>query len=186
MLDLPVQGTWLAGQAGASEFTNLHNTNTHRYAIDVLKLGPDGRLVHASELVVTNWYGHDERVYAPADGQVVKVVDGFNCGPIGNRDMVNRGGSHVVIDIGDDRQVLLAHVVTGSAAVEEGETVSSGALIGRVGNWGNSDAPHLHLHVQTELETEVRFRLRSMLRKRWLFWTAVVNGELIRNDWHMG
>jgi hypothetical protein len=180
VLDLPVQGMWLAGHAGATTFTNLHTT--HPYAIDVLKLGPDGRLMDGSDLVVTNWYGYDEPVYAPADGQVIEVVDGLPCGPIGNRDTVHPGGNHVVIDIGNDRQVLLAHLVAGSLAVEEGEVVTSGTLIGRVGNSGNSEAPHLHLHVQSASETGVPFRFRSMQRKRWLFWTGVTNGYLIRND----
>jgi hypothetical protein len=184
VLDLPVRGTWLAGHAGATKFTNLHTT--HPYAIDILKLGPDGRLMDGSDLVVTNWYGYDEPVYAPADGLVVKVVDGLPCGPIGNRDTVNPGGNHVVIDIGNDRQVLLAHLVAGSVAVEEGEVVTSGTLIGRVGNSGNSDAPHLHLHVQSASETGLPFRFRSMQRKRWLFWTEVTNGYLIRNDWFRG
>jgi hypothetical protein len=184
VLDLPVRGTWLAGHAGASEITNIHTT--HRYAIDVLKLGPDGRLVAGSDLVVTNWYGYGQPVYAPADGQVIKVVDGLPCGSIGNRDLANPGGNHVVIDIGNDRQVLLAHLVAGSVAVEDREYVVSGALIGRVGNSGNSEAPHLHLHVQSASETMVPFRFRSMERKRWLFWTEVTNGYLIRNDWFRG
>jgi hypothetical protein len=181
VLDLPVRGTWLAGHAGASELTNFHST--HRYAIDVLKLGPDGRLVDGSDLVVTDWYGYEEPVYAPADGQIIEVVDDLPCGPIGNRDTVNPAGNHVVIDIGNDRQVLLAHLAAGSVAVEEGEYVTSGALIGRVGNSGNSEAPHLHVQVQSASETMIPFRFRSMQRKRWLFWTEVTNGYLLRNDW---
>jgi hypothetical protein len=181
VLDLPVRGTWLAGHAGASEFTNFHPPIYH-YAIDVLKLGPDGRLVDGSDLVVTNWYGYDEPAYAPADGQIVKVVDDLPCGPIGNRDRVSPAGNHVVIDIGNGRQVILAHLVAGSIAVEEGEYVRSGVLIGRVGNSGNSEAPHLHVHVESASETTVPFRFRSMQRRRWLFWTEVTNGYLIRND----
>jgi hypothetical protein len=181
LLDLPVQGTWLAGHAGATKVTNLHTT--HQYAIDLLKLGPDGRLMVGSDLVVTNWYGYGEPVYAPADGQVVTVVDGLPDGPIGNGDRAHPAGNHVVIDIGNDRQVLLAHLIAGSVAVEEGEVVTSGALIGRVGNSGNSEAPHLHVHVQSASQIGVPFRFRSMQRKRWLFWTDVTNGYLIRNDW---
>jgi hypothetical protein len=180
VLDLPVRGTWLAGHAGATTFTNLHTT--HPYAIDILKLGPDGRLMDGSDLVVTNWYGYDEPVYAPADGQIVEVVDDLPCRPIGNGDTVHPAGNHVVIDIGNDKQVLLAHLVAGSVAVEEGEYVTSGALIGRVGNSGNSEAPHLHLHVQSASETGLPFRFRLMQRKRWLFWIDVTNGYLIRND----
>jgi murein DD-endopeptidase MepM/ murein hydrolase activator NlpD len=135
---------------------------------------------------VTNWYGYDEPVYAPADGQIVKVVDGFPCRPIGDGDGANPAGNYVVIDIGNDRQVLLAHLAAGSVAVEEGEYVASGALIGRVGNSGNSEAPHLHLHVQSASEAGLPFRFRSMQRKRWLFWRDVTNGALIRNDWFRG
>jgi hypothetical protein len=180
LLDLPVRGTWLAGHAGASKLTNIHTT--HPYAIDVLKLGPDGRLVDGSDLVVTNWYGYGEPVYAPADGQVVQVVDGSPCRPIGNGDTVHPAGNHVVIDIGNDRQILLAHLAAGSVAVVEGEVVTSGTLIGRVGNSGNSEAPHLHLHVQSTSETGLPFRFRSIQLRRWLFWTEVTNSYLIRND----
>jgi hypothetical protein len=180
VLDLPVRGTWLAGHAGASEVTNFHTTR--RYAVDVLKLGPDGRLVDGSDLVVANWYGYQAPVYAPADGRIVKAVDGLPCGPIGNRDTVNPAGNHVVIDIGNDRQVFLAHLVAGSVVVEEGAYVTSGTLIGRVGNSGNSEAPHLHVHVQSASGTMVPFRFRSMQRERWLFWTEVTDGYLIRND----
>jgi murein DD-endopeptidase MepM/ murein hydrolase activator NlpD len=76
--------------------------------------------------------------------------------------------------------------MAGSVAVEEGEVVTSGVLIGRVGNSGNSEAPHLHLHVQSASESGIPFRFRSMQRKRWLFWTDVTNGYLIRNDWFRG
>jgi len=181
VLDLPVRGTWLAGHAGATRLTNIHTT--HLYAIDVLKLGPDGRMMDGSDLVVTNWYGYGEPVYAPADGRIVKVVDGFPCRPIGDGDSAHPAGNHVVIDIGNDRQVFLAHLRAGSIAVEEGAYVTLGTLIGQVGNSGNSEAPHLHIHVQTASETTVPFRFRAMQRKRWLFWTDVKDGYLIRNDW---
>jgi hypothetical protein len=181
VLDLPVRGTWLAGHAGASKITNFHTT--YRYAIDVLKLGPDGRLVDGSDLVVTNWYGYGEPVYAPADGQIVKVVDGFPSRPIGDGDNVNPAGNYVVIDIGNNRQVVLAHLMEGSVGVAEGEFVTSATMIGRVGNSGNSEAPHLHLHVQSASEIGIPFRFHSMQLKRWLFWTDVTDGYLIRNDW---
>ena len=43
LLELPVRGIWLARHAGASRITNGHHPR-HAYAIDILKLGPDGRL----------------------------------------------------------------------------------------------------------------------------------------------
>jgi hypothetical protein len=181
VLDLPVHGTWLAGHAGASNITNFHTT--HRYAIDILKLGPDGRLINGSDLIVSDWYSYGAPVYAPADGQVIKAIDGFPCVPIGNTDTINRAGNHVVIDIGNNRQILLAHLKAGSVAVDEGEYVTSGMLIGRVGNSGNSTAPHLHLHVQSTSGNMIPFRFHTMQRKRWIFWINVKNSYLIRNDW---
>ncbi len=180
-LDLPVRGTWLAGHAGASEITNFHKTQP--YAIDILKIGPGDRLVDGDDMVLTNWYGYDEPVYAPADGQIVNAVDSFPSRPIGNGDKVNLAGNYVVIDIGNDRQVLLAHLKAGSVVVEEGEVVTSGTLIGRVGNSGNSEAPHLHLQVQDVSGTGIPIRFRSMHRMRWLFWIDITNSYLIRNDW---
>ena len=187
VLDLPVRGVWLAGHAGATRFTNVHKT--FPYAVDLLKLDPEGRLVDGDDRVVENWHAYGEPVYAPADGQVVEAVDGLPCRPIGEGDQVHPGGNHVLIAIdvaadvdGDSRQVMLAHLVAGSVAVEEGAYVTSGALLGRVGNSGNSEVPHLHLHVQSASGATFPFRFRSMRRKRWFFWRRVSNGYLIRND----
>jgi murein DD-endopeptidase MepM/ murein hydrolase activator NlpD len=38
-------------------------------------------------------------------------------------------------------------MIPGSVAVKEGERVVRGQVLGRVGNSGNSSAPHLHMHV---------------------------------------
>jgi murein DD-endopeptidase MepM/ murein hydrolase activator NlpD len=44
---------------------------------------------------------------------------------------------------------LYAHLVPGSASesVEVGQEISAGDVIGRLGNSGNTDAPHLHFHI---------------------------------------
>lgn len=42
---------------------------------------------------------------------------------------------------------LYAHLVPGSVAVSVGQVVSQGQLLGRLGNSGNTDGPHLHFHV---------------------------------------
>jgi murein DD-endopeptidase MepM/ murein hydrolase activator NlpD len=58
-------------------------------------------------------------------------------------------GNNVVEDIGGGRYVLYAHLKPGSipAWVREGVRLRAGELIGRVGNSGNSGAPHLHFQV---------------------------------------
>ncbi len=40
-----------------------------------------------------------------------------------------------------------AHLRPGSTTVKEGDLVTKGQIIGKLGNTGNTSAPHLHLHI---------------------------------------
>jgi murein DD-endopeptidase MepM/ murein hydrolase activator NlpD len=55
-------------------------------------------------------------------------------------------GNHVIIRHGNGWTTLYAHLLDGSLTVAEGQPVSKGQVIGRVGASGlpNSDADHLH------------------------------------------
>jgi hypothetical protein len=186
ILELPVRGTWLAGHGGASEITNGHLTLP--YAIDILKLGPDGRMYKGEEEAVTDFYSYNEPIYAPADGWVTQIVDGIESDVIGNMDEDNPGGNYINLDIGHGEYVHFAHLKKGSIAVVEGQFVEAGTLIGRVGNSGRSTHPHLHMHVQNKPTSDpdgritYPFRFREMRRKRLIFWKDVSDGYLLRND----
>jgi hypothetical protein len=186
MLELPVRGTWLAGQAGASDITNGHLTN--RYAIDMLKLGPDGRMYKGEEQTVTDFYSYNEPIYAPADGWVTQIVDGIESDLMGNMDEDNPGGNFIIIDIGNQKYVHFAHLKKGSITVSQGQFVKTGTLIGYVGNSGYSTHPHLHIHVQNKPTSDpdgritYPFRFYEMRRKRLVFWQKVSHGYLLRND----
>ena len=56
-------------------------------------------------------------------------------------------GNFVVLDIGGGSYVLYAHMQPGSVTVKAGAKVKRGDVLGKVGNTGNTQAPHLHLHV---------------------------------------
>ncbi len=58
-------------------------------------------------------------------------------------------GNHVVIDHGHGTFSILAHFRLGSLAVRQGQHVSQGMLLGRCGNSGRSELPHVHYHLQT-------------------------------------
>jgi len=186
ILDLPVRGTWLAGQAGASKITNGHTSN--RYALDILKLGPDGRLYKGREKAVRDFYSYDEPIYAPADGRVTQVVADLESDLLGHMDRDHPGGNNIIIDIGNEKYVYFAHLKRGSPAVVEGQFVKAGTLLGHVGNSGYSSHPHLHMHVQNQATaaSEGRktfpFRFKEMRRKRLIFWRDVSHGALLRND----
>ena len=59
------------------------------------------------------------------------------------------GGNHIVQDIGDGNYAFYAHLKTGSVKVKPGDELTTGQVIGSLGNTGNSDAPHLHFHVMS-------------------------------------
>lgn len=186
ILDLPVRGTWLAGHAGASEITNGHTTN--RYAIDILKLGPDGRLYKGEEKNVTDFYSYNEPIFAPADGQVTQIVDSIQSDLIGNMDRDNPGGNYIIMDIENEKYVYFGHLKKESIAVEEGQFVKAGTFMGLIGNSGYSTHPHLHMHVQNKPTSDLDgritypFRFTEMYRKRLIFWKEVSDGYLLRND----
>jgi len=124
-----------------------------RFATDWIKLGPDGRAWKGDSSSNANWYGYNEPLHAVADGRVVAVVDGIvenvplsptRAVPI-NLETV--GGNHVIIDLGGGAYAFYAHLIPGSPAVKVGDQVKRGQVIGRLGNSGNSDAPHLHFHL---------------------------------------
>ena len=92
-------------------------------------------------------------VLAPADGTVIAVLDGLpdNIPGITNNEAAPPG-NHVVLDLGNDEYVFLAHLQSGSVRAEPGERVVAGQTIGLVGNSGNSFEPHLHVHMQDRPE----------------------------------
>ena len=73
-------------------------------------------------------------VYATGDGRVEKLL------------RMDRGyGNAVIINHGFGYQTLYAHL--SAFAVRQGQNISRGTLIGRVGNTGKSTGPHLHYEV---------------------------------------
>lgn len=122
-----------------------------RFAIDWEQADAEGRLVVGDTKQVENYRIFGQPVLAVADGTVVasrndlpeEVPGALPAGlPIAEAD-----GNFVVLDIGGGAFVLYAHMQPGSVTVEAGDAVKRGELLGKVGNTGNSQAPHLHLHV---------------------------------------
>lgn len=55
-------------------------------------------------------------------------------------------GNYLIIE-GREGYVFLAHATTGSIRVGEGDMVHAGQPVAKVGDTGNSTAPHLHYHL---------------------------------------
>jgi hypothetical protein len=122
-----------------------------RFAIDWERLDPSGRLFVGDKRVLTNWPGYGENILAVANGTVVRAIDGLpnqvpGALPEGLAPL-EADGNAVFLRLRDGRIVFYAHMIPGSVMVRAGDRVVRGQLLGRVGNSGNSSAPHLHLHV---------------------------------------
>lgn len=122
-----------------------------RFAIDFVQLDEQGKLFEGDSSDLHNWPFYGAEIYAAASGKVVGVLDGLPDQPPGElpsgATIVTAGGNHVVVDMGDGRFALYAHMIPNSITVSEGDFVKKGQVLGRLGNSGNTDAPHLHFHV---------------------------------------
>jgi murein DD-endopeptidase MepM/ murein hydrolase activator NlpD len=141
-------GCYVIGQGGPRPLNAHHPVVAQRGAVDILGLdgGRRGQGILPAELERYAIYGRP--VYAPVTGTIRFAVDDRPDAPIGEPDPAHAPGNHVVIEA-DGVRIVLAHLQPGSVAVRTGDPVEEGALLGLVGNSGNSTEPHLHLHAET-------------------------------------
>ena len=124
-----------------------------RFATDWIKLGADGLAFQGDSTKNENWYGYGTPLRAVASGPVVAIKDGIiENVPFSPKMAVpitleTVGGNHVILDVGNGNYAFYAHMIPGSQTVKLGDKVSAGQVIGRLGNSGNSTAPHLHFHM---------------------------------------
>ena len=122
-----------------------------RFAIDWEQVDGDNRLVKGSLADPKNYTIYGQPVLAVADGTVVSARNDLAEQVPGalpaNLPIAEADGNFIVLDIGGGAHVLYAHLQPGSVLVGAGARVKRGDVLGKVGNTGNSQAPHLHLHV---------------------------------------
>lgn len=148
---LPFKGRWFVMQGGDTLNVNHHmSVPAQWYGVDFAKVGgPAMRsLVRTNGVNVADFYSWDEPVLSPVDGEVVSTVNDLPDNELGKKDPGNPAGNHVVVKVAANRFAFIAHLRKGSVTVKPGERVAAGHPIGKCGNSGNSDFPHVHMHVQ--------------------------------------
>jgi hypothetical protein len=155
------EGRYLIANGGASININAHMRTLdaavprfqawrgQSYGVDIVQLDgfgfrADGLLPSAPKAY--RIYG--AKVFAPCTGTVVSTTDGVPDMPVPETDRAHMLGNAVILRCGQ-ADVVLAHLRPGSIKPAAGARIDAGALIGEVGNSGNSDEPHLHIHAQT-------------------------------------
>jgi hypothetical protein len=130
-----------------------------RFAIDWMRLDDQGRLLHGDEASLPSYAAYGADVIAVADGKVVAVLDdlkeqiGGKLPDIASITLETIDGNHVIIDIGGGAYAFYAHLQPGSINVRVGAHVKRGQVLGKLGNSGNTSAPHLHFHIMDGLST---------------------------------
>lgn len=140
-------GRFVVTHGGDIGILNHHNEHlAQRHALDITAVNAMG--VRASGFLPKDpgdYAIYGKSVVSPCDGTVVAVVDGLPDLEPPKADKDNPAGNHVILSCGD-MKVELAHLRSGTLAVEPGQSIFVGQAIGQVGNSGNSTEPHLHIH----------------------------------------
>jgi hypothetical protein len=156
-----------------------------RFAIDFNRLDADYRLTPGDASLNTSSPGYGQPVLAVADATVVAAVDQYP-DQIPNAEtgvtLENVEGNHVILDLGDGRYALYAHLKPSSITVQEGERVQSGQVIGELGNSGSSTGPHLHFHVMDAPSGLVADGVPYVFTDFWLTGTVPPLAELLELD----
>jgi hypothetical protein len=151
-------GSWLVGDGPVNDSNHRrsifaidgHIYSPERFAIDWVKVGPNGDSRHDGTSKNENWWGWREPVLAVADGEITEVVDEFPDNtprvlpPV---TLDNIAGNHIVLQIARNRFVTYAHLQRGSIKVRTGDHVHGGDVLALLGNSGNTTGAHLHLQV---------------------------------------
>lgn len=145
---VPTDAEMIVAWGGDARATNAHASDpAQRWAYDLL-IAPAGHGGAALE-----GYGcYGVPVLAPAAGVVTVALDGRPDQTPGALapDWEVPAGNHVALRLETGTHLVVAHLQPGSVAVEVGEAVAEGQLLGRCGNSGNTSEPHVHLHHQRQ------------------------------------
>ncbi len=130
---------------------------TQRFAIDWEMINGDRKIYVGDPKNVESYFAYGKNVLAVADANVLTAVDKYENQTPGElppgMTLEEADGNRVVLDLGNGKYALYAHLKPGSVAVKKGDTVKRGQVLGLVGNTGNTSAPHLHFHVMDSPST---------------------------------
>jgi len=148
---LPFEGYWFVSAAGDTINVNHHMSEPSQfYGIDFAKLkNKKNRILNINDgTKLEHYFSFNANVLSPISGKVIYVENKLPDNPIGTYDKQNAFGNHILIETPKKDYVFLAHFKNSSIIVKKDDMIEQGQLLGKCGNSGNSDYPHIHMHVQ--------------------------------------
>jgi murein DD-endopeptidase len=160
VIGAPLRGSgWVAGNGPSN--TSMHRRNvfpfsnrttiSERFAIDFIRVGDDGMAMKGDKSKNDSFHSYGADVFSVADGVVWAMHDGMADNepflkPAAQTEETS-GGNYVTVDMGHGRFAFYAHLKPNTVRVKQGERVRRGEVLGKLGNSGNSDVPHLHFQI---------------------------------------
>jgi Peptidase family M23 len=127
---------------------------SQRYAVDWEQVNEQGRIYRGPREKVESYNIFGKEAIAVADATVASTTDGTPEGTPGqyptNINPADADGNAVILDLGQHRYAMYAHLQPGSIKVHQGDKVKTGQVLGLVGNTGNSIVPHLHFQLMDQ------------------------------------
>ena len=143
--------SWQRGHRRVIYVTGGDSSIPGRFAIDFIKLDPQGRYAAGDENEIKNWYGYGMEVLAVADGTIASTLDDFPESPTLSGHPAyppaKATGNYISINIGKGRLAFYEHLKPGSIKVKAGQRVKKGDTIASIGFTGQTTGPHLHFHI---------------------------------------
>ena len=122
-----------------------------RYAVDWEQLNAKGTIYDGPQQRLESYAIFGKPVLAVADALVVSAINDQPEQTPGkfpaDISLDAADGNAVILDLGEGRYAMYAHMQPGSVRVRRGDRVKLGQVIGLVGDSGNSIVPHLHFQV---------------------------------------
>lgn len=151
---LPFTGIWYVEHGGWRQ-ENSHSWDIipQRYAYD-FEIRKNNLPYHDDYKKETNYYSYLEDVICPCDGFVVDLKSNYeNTLIYENRptrcDIDDPRGNYITIKHKNGEYSTICHLLKNSITVKIGDIVEEGDILGKVGNSGNTEGPHIHFQVQS-------------------------------------
>jgi biotin carboxyl carrier protein len=143
----------IGGHRWAMTPVNGRGEPVETFAEDLVQLRKDGRVYAGPVNELSSYAYYGANVYSATDGTVVEVVRNLKDQTPGTNPQVTvaeAAGNHVIVEMQGKYYVQYAHLAPGSVQVQVGDSVVTGQVLGKLGNTGSTQFPHLHFQVSDE------------------------------------
>jgi peptidase M23-like protein len=147
-LKLPFSGQWLVYQGGHGVFDDVYQAiEEQQFAMDFVLL-KNGVPFEGDASTNEQFFCFGQPVLAPADGTVVRVVNGIGDNAPGKPSQDTPDGNMILISHGNNEYSLLSNLKQNSVKSKHGDAVKQGDPVGECGNSGASAVPKVHYRLQ--------------------------------------